>query len=231
MNRDMKRFVAIGVIVLFATLILAFDLQRFLTLDTLRENRALLKRAVSEHYLLSASLFCLVYVLVVAISLPGASILTVTGGYLFGAAAGAAFAVLAATVGAVLLFVAVSQFAGDSVRQRVGPYLKRMEHSFRANAFSSILFLRLLPIFPFWAVNLVAAVAGVPMLAFALATVIGIVPSTFAFAAFGEGIGELLASGNEISLSDALSPSLIVALVVLAVLALAPIMIRSWPRK
>jgi len=103
-----------------------------------------------------------------------------------------------------------------------------MEEGFRANAISYLLFLRLVPAFPFWVVNLVPGIAGVPLRIFVLATAVGIIPGTFVFAAFGAGLGEVFDRGEEVSLAGVMSPTLIAAFLGLGVLALLPVLIKKF---
>lgn len=224
----MKRLAPLALLLMLAATAFAMDLHHYLTLDALRNNRDALQAAVADNFLLSAMAYVAVYAVAVAVSLPGATILTVTGGLLFGALAGGTLAVTAATIGATLVFLAAKTVVGDSLRRRAGPFLRRMEDGFRSNAFSYLLFLRLVPAFPFWAVNLVPALAGVRLAVFAAATFIGIIPGTFVFAAFGAGLGDLFAAGGEVSLSNVLSPTILLAFAGLGLLALLPIALRRW---
>ncbi|CAA7627602.1 TVP38/TMEM64 family protein [Magnetospirillum sp. SS-4] len=224
----MKRAAPLVLLAVLAAMVFALDLHRYLTLDALRDNRQALQAAVADNFALSALAYVAVYVVAVAISLPGATILTLAGGFLFGALMGGILTVTAATLGAVLVFLAARTVVGDSLRRRAGPFLRRMEDGFRANAFSYLLFLRLVPAFPFWAVNLVPALAGVGLPVFAAATVIGIIPGTFVFAAFGAGLGDLFSGGGDIRLSDVLSPTMILAFAGLGLLALLPVAMRKW---
>jgi uncharacterized membrane protein YdjX (TVP38/TMEM64 family) len=224
----MKRLAPLVLLAALAAMVFALDLHTYLTLDALRDNRQALQAAVADNFALSALAYMAVYAIAVAVSLPGATILTLAGGFLFGAVLGGTLAVTAATIGAVLVFLAARTVVGDSLRRRAGPFLRRMEDGFRTNAFSYLLFLRLVPAFPFWAVNLVPALAGVGLPVFAVATFIGIIPGTFVFAAFGAGLGDLFSGGGDISLSDVLSPTMILAFAGLGLLALLPVALRKW---
>lgn len=224
----MKRAAPLVLLAVLAATVFSLDLHRYLTLDALRDNRQALQAAVADNFALSVLAYMVGYAVAVAVSLPGATILTLAGGFLFGAVLGGTLAVTAATLGAVLVFLAAKTVVGDSLRRRAGPFLRRMEDGFRTNAFSYLLFLRLVPAFPFWAVNLVSALAGVGLPVFAIATFIGIIPGTFVFAAFGAGLGDLFAAGGDIRLSDVLSPTMILAFAGLGLLALLPVAIRKW---
>lgn len=207
---------------------LIFRPDRYLTLDTLRDNRAFLLGYVGAHPVLSGACFILAYTASVALSLPGATIMTVAGGFLFGAPLGAAQSVAGATMGAILLFAVARSAIGDALRERAGPYFMRTADGFRKDAFNYLLFLRLTPAFPFWAVNLAAAFLGVPPRPYVIATLIGIVPCTVAYAAFGAGLGKVFDAGGDVRPSDVFNPPLIGALACLALLAVLPIALRRY---
>jgi uncharacterized membrane protein YdjX (TVP38/TMEM64 family) len=220
---------AIPVVILLALVIAAFasGLHQYLTLDALRDNRVALLDLVARYGVLAAGAYVLAYVGVVALSLPGAVIMTLAGGFLFGVVVGATLTVIGATVGATALFLIARSAIGDVLRQRAGPFVARMADGFSKNAFNYLLFLRLVPVFPFWAVNLAPALLGMRLVPFVLATAIGIVPGTVVFSAFGASLGTVFDAGGDIRLKDVLSPTLIAALVGLGLLALLPVILRA----
>lgn len=203
-------------------LVLVLGLDDYLGFAALREHRARLLAQVDRHLGPSILVFLLVYATAVALSVPGAAALTITGGFLFGQALGAALSVAAASAGAVLVFLAARTAIGDGLRRRAGPWLGRLEKGFRANAFSYLLALRLIPAFPFFVVNLVPAMLGVRLRTFALATAIGIVPGAFVYASVGAGLGTVFDAGAEVSLASVLTVETVTGLVGLALLALLP---------
>jgi len=208
----------------------AFHLDRYLSLDFLRQNRAQLSAYVAEHGLAASLGYVTAYVGVVALSLPGAAIMTLAGGFLFGVLVGATLTVIGATLGATLLFLVARSAVGDSLRERAGPFLARMAEGFSKNAFSYLLFLRLVPAFPFWAVNLAAALLGMRLAPFVVATGLGIIPATVVYSAFGAGLGQVFDTGGEVNLKSVFSPTLIAALVGLGLLSLVPVLLR-WLRE
>jgi uncharacterized membrane protein YdjX (TVP38/TMEM64 family) len=125
-----------------------------------------------------------------------------------------------------LLFLVARSAIGDALRKRAGPFLTRMEEGFRRDAFNYLLFLRLVPAFPFWAVNLAPALLGMRLAPFVAATMIGIIPGTMVYTAFGAGLGQIFDAGAEVNLKDVFSPTLIAALIGLGLLALLPIAVR-----
>lgn len=206
----------------------ALGLNDYLNLETLRENRAGLKALVEAHAPVAIIGFILAYAAVVAASLPGATVMTLAGGFLFGIWLGSVLNVVGATAGATLLFLIARSAVGDALRARAGPFVKRMEEGFRRDAFNYLLFLRLVPVFPFWVVNLVPAFLGMRLAPYVVATLIGIIPGGVVYTAFGAGLGDLFDAGADANLKDVFTPTIILALVGLGVLALVPIVVRRW---
>ncbi len=206
----------------------ALDLDRFLTFAALREHRAALTGLVESHLGLAALAFVLVYAAAIALSVPGGAVLTIAGGFMFGSIFGTLLVVVAATLGATAVFLIARSALGDPLRARAGPFLKRMEAGFQQDALNYLLVLRLIPLFPFWIVNLVPAFLGVPLRTYVLGTFIGIIPGSFVFASVGAGLGSVLDSGQEFSPASVLTPQIVIALVGLALLALLPVAHRKW---
>ena len=221
-----KRLAALFGFAVLLGLFFAFDLDRLISYQGLAENEAALKQAVRQYPLLTGLAYMTVYVLAVTFSLPGALWLSLAGGLMFGTWAGGLMIVVSATLGASGLFVVARYIAGDSLRAKAGPALARFEASFNRDAFSYLLILRLLPIFPFFVVNLGAALVGVRYPIFAITTFFGIMPGTFVFASIGNGISVLLQRGEQPDLSVMTSPEILLPLIGLAVLSLAPMVWR-----
>ena len=217
-----KRLAPVAVLAALATAIFAFGLDDYLTFEALREHRAALRGWVEEYGAAAALVYVLIYAAVVAMSLPGAVFMTLAGGFLFGATLGTVYTVAAATLGATAIFLIARTALGDSLRARAGPWMARLEAGFRGNALSYLLVLRLIPVFPFWLVNLVPAALGVPLGVFVAATAVGIVPGTFVFCLAGAGLGGVFDSGETFSASAVLTPEIVAALLGLAALSLAP---------
>ena len=221
-----KRLALIG---LFGALIagfFAFDLDALISYQGLAENEAALKRAVADNRLVTILAYMAIYITAVAFSLPGALWLSLAGGLMFGTWAGGLIIIFAATIGASGLFVAARYVVGDALRARAGPALQKFEAAFNRDAWSYMLILRLLPIFPFFIVNLGAALVGVRFPIFLLTTFFGIMPGTFVFASIGNGISVLLQSGQQPDLSVMTDPQILGPLIALALLSLAPIIWR-----
>jgi uncharacterized membrane protein YdjX (TVP38/TMEM64 family) len=195
------------------------------------EHRAWMLAQVEAHGLLAGFGLFLTYMVVTALSLPLGSVLTVFAGFLFGTFEATLWVVAGATVGSITVFLAASSALRETMEARAGPWLKRMERGFREDALSYLLVLRLLPIFPFWMVNIVPALLGVPFGTYVLATALGIVPGTVVFASLGNGLGEILDRGETPDFSILLDPGLLLPLVGLCVLALLPVVVKRWRRR
>jgi len=228
--RPRRRLLLLGIAVALVAAFFALGLNRYLTLESLHRNDAALHGFVADHPLLSATAFFTVYALVVGLSVPGAAVMTVSGGLLFGLWTGSVLSIAGATAGAVVVLVVARLVVGDALRARAGSFLTRMAEGFKRDAFSYLLFLRLVPLFPFWAVNLVAAILGVRVPAFAAATVIGIIPSSLAYAAVGDSLGRYFEGGAQVPLEKVLTPEAVALRLALALLALLPIAIK-WARR
>jgi uncharacterized membrane protein YdjX (TVP38/TMEM64 family) len=200
----------------------ALGLGEYLSFETLRQNRTWLLQQVEASAARAALAYMGVYILVVAFSLPGGAIMTITGGFLFGQWLGTAYVIVAATIGASVVFLAARTALGDLLRGRAGPFLQKMEAGFREDALSYMLVLRLVPAFPFFIVNLVPAFLGVRLRDFVIATIVGIIPATFVYASVGAGLGSIFDDG-ELSAGDILTPEIVIGLLGLAALALLPV--------
>ena len=212
----------------------ALGLNKYLTLDLLKENRDVLKTWVHDHKTQAVLLFIVAYIMVAAFSLPLGALLSVAGGFLFGSVFGAAWIVIGATIGSTILFLIAKTALGEPLRLRFAAQIKRMEEGFRANAFSYLLLLRLVPLFPFWLVNLAPAFLGVSVVTFIVTTFIGIIPGSFVFASIGNGLNALFEAGQEpdLSLVALLSrPDFYIPIVGLVVLSLIPIVYRAFAKK
>lgn len=226
----LKRYAPIVLMVLAIATAYALGLHRYLTLESLRDNRAALAGFVQSNYLLAALAYLGIYAIVVALSLPAGAVLTLAGGLLFGVPWGIVLTVIGATLGASIVFLIARSAFGDILKSKAGPILAKMADGFQKESFNYLLFLRLVPAFPFWAVNLAPALFGMKLLPYVIATAIGIVPGTSVFSAFGAGLGDVFDRGGEVSLKSVLSPTLLAALVGLGALSLLPIVIRRFRR-
>ncbi len=211
--------------------VFAFDLDRFLGLEALKQNREALLAWRADHEVLAALAFVGAYALVVALSLPGAVWMTIAGGFLFGTIAATIYVVVAATLGAAAIFLAARHAFSDLLHAKAGGAIRKMEAGFGENALSYLLFLRLVPIFPFWLVNLVPAFLGVRLGTFVIGTFFGIIPGSVVYTLVGNGLGAVLDAGGKPDLGLIFAPEILAPIVGLAVLSLVPVAYKHLRRK
>ncbi|MEZ5920746.1 MAG: TVP38/TMEM64 family protein [Parvularculaceae bacterium] len=223
------RFLPIAIIAAAAAAVFASGAYKLISFETLRTHQAGLETFVSEHYFAAIAVYGLIYIAATALSLPGGLVMSLVGGFLFGALAGTGIVVVSATIGACIIFAAAKSAFGDALRKKAGPFVKKMEDGFRDNAFSFLLLLRLIPVFPFVVVNIAPALFNVRLATYALATFVGIIPGTFAYVSAGAGLGAALESGGEVELSGILlKPEVITPILALSVLAVLPIILKRF---
>ena len=200
---------------------------------------------LAEHRVASVLAFVALYIGAASLSLPGCPILTATGGMLFGWLVGGAATVVGATIGATILFLIARSAVGGMLNERAAPWLGKLRQGFKENALSYLLFLRLVPAFPFWFVNVAPAILGVPLKTYVIATFFGIMPATFAFASAGAGLDSVIMAAKAeyaqcvaergaaackltIHASSLVTRELLLALLLLGVVALIPVALRRW---
>lgn len=232
-------------------LVIAMGWDRYLSLEELAQNRESLRDFIAGNYALSMAVFGAIYVVAVALSVPGGIVLTIAGGLLFGWFVGGALSVIAATIGATAVYFVARTALRDTLIAKAGPRLKRFTDGFREDAFNYLLFLRLVPLFPFWLVNLAPGLLGVPLWTYVLTTFIGIIPGTFAFSLAGNGLDSVIeaqqaahesclakaASAGPDSCPYGLDPSalvttpLVIGLAALGLVSLIPVVAKKFRRK
>ena len=196
----------------------------------LAANQARLVALVSLHPFLAPLTYVALYATLAALSFPAGALLTVTGGLLFGPVLGCALAVTGATSGAIMLFLAARSALAETLRNRGGAVMRATRERLARDGFSYLLALRLLPVVPFWLVNLAGALCGMRLVPFVLATAIGIIPVAFVFATVGAGIGDVLAAGGKPDLSIIFAPRILLPLLALAALSLLPVLLKKRMR-
>ncbi|MBL8660104.1 MAG: TVP38/TMEM64 family protein [Rhodospirillales bacterium] len=224
------RFAPVIVVALGFAAFFLFDLDRYLSFDSLSANRQALLAWRDENRLLAAVTFVAVYALAVAFSVPGAIWMTIAGGFLFGTLVGSIYAVVAATVGATAIFLAARYAFSGILRAKAGPAILKMKAGFRRNALSYLLALRLVPIFPFWLVNLVPAFLGVSLRTYVLGTFLGIIPGSVVYTLVGNGLGAVVDAGGEPDLDLIFAPQILAPIIGLALLSLLPVAYKRFRR-
>jgi uncharacterized membrane protein YdjX (TVP38/TMEM64 family) len=247
----LRRLWPLLLLAVIATLVVTTGLHRYLSLEHLAANRNGLRTLINEHYVFALTGFTVLYALIIALSIPGGVVLTIAGGFLFGWLVGGVLSVVGATVGATAVFLVAKSALRDVLVAKAGPKLQRFAKGFREDALNYLLFLRLIPVFPFWLVNIAPGLLGVSFWTYVLATAVGIIPGTFAFALAGNGLDSVidaqqvayescLAKAGEgghdscmfgIDPAALLTTDVIIAVVALGVVALMPVVAKKLSRR
>jgi uncharacterized membrane protein YdjX (TVP38/TMEM64 family) len=246
MHIRLRRLAPLGVILLAMFAVFASGAYRHVSLDTLIRHRMAIEAFIGDHAVGAVAAFMAIYTVTVALSIPGALFLTISAGVLFGTVTGGLAAVISATTGATILFLVARSACGEGLIRRAGPLACKLADGFRADAFSYLLFLRLVPAFPFFLVNIVPALVGVRLATFLGATLIGVVPATFALTFFGSGLDSILAAQEKVyraclaggrtdceihfDLGMILTPRLLAAFAALGAIALIPVVVKQVKR-
>jgi len=223
-----KRYLPLLLIVALMITAYLFRVQDYFTLEMLRENHHALKEFVQNRALFAPVIFILIYAVTVALSLPGATILTLISGFLFPLPWSLLYVIIGAVTGASGIFLAAKTAFKDVLKRRAGPFLQKVEEGFCENAASYLLFLRLIPLFPFWFVNIAPAFFGISFLTYLWTTAVGIIPGTLAFILAGSGLSDFLESDKSFSLGEIFNLKLRIALLFLGVVSLVPIFVKKF---
>ncbi len=218
-----RRVVPIAALVVGLGSFFAFGLDDYFTLEALKENRGVLREWVIAHGVAAGLVYAAVYALSISLSIPGGLILTISGGFLFGPYWGTVYVLIGATIGATVVFLAARYAFADFLREKAGSALAKMEAGFNEHPKSYLFVLRLVPLFPFWLVNIVPAFLGVSIGNYMIATFFGIIPATFVYTLVGDGAGAVLDQGQDLDLGIIFEPRFILSIIGLAALALLPV--------
>ena len=237
-----RRWLPLIVIAALSIVVLAIGWNQKISFETLVRHNDAVHAFIRDHWVAAVAIYVATYVTAIALSLPGGLVMTMSGGFLFGGLVGGAAAVVGATIGATIIFTIARSAFGEHLVRCAGPLAEKLAEGFRADAFHYLLFLRLVPIFPFVLINLVPALAGVRVPIFIAATGLGIIPATFTFAFLGASLDSAiraqgavynacLAAGRtdcklDFDLKAAVTPELLGALAALGVLALVPVVVK-----
>jgi len=222
----LRRLLPVAILLAVIGLAFGLGLHEHFSIDTLREHRSFLNGFVAEQAIVAALAFVGLYALTTILWLPVGAVLTVAGGFLFGVTYGTLYVVVGATLGATAIFLIARYALGEFFRAKAGPFIGRMEAGFRENALSYMLVLRLIPLFPFFIVNLVPAFLGVPLRTYVLGTFFGIVPGTLVFILAGAGLGAIFDRGGELTLQSVLTQEIVAGLIGLTLLSLLPVIYK-----
>jgi uncharacterized membrane protein YdjX (TVP38/TMEM64 family) len=220
-----KKIAVTGIIAALVAAFFIFDLGRFLTLEALKANRAALRSYYEDHSFLMAAGFILIYIVQTALSLPGAAILSLAAGAVFGAVMGTAYVNIGATVGATLAFLVARYLFHDVIQNKFGARLEKINTELETRGFNYLLFLRLVPVFPFFLINLGAGLTKLPLRTFFFGTMIGIIPGSFVFCNAGASLASIT------SMSEVASPRVLGSFALLGLFALVPVVYQKYRKK
>lgn len=218
-------------VILAAALVGAVALRDELSFDTLAHHREELLAFRDAHYLWAVLAFLAAYVVIVSLSLPGGTVATLTGGFLFGLFPGVAYNIIGAGTGAVLVFLAARTGFGDALARKLdsaGGKAARLQSALRENEWSVLFLMRLVPLVPFFIANLVPAFVGTSLARFAVSTFVGIIPGALVFTSVGSGLGGVFARGEAPDLGIIFTPPVLLPLLGLAALAALPMLLRAF---
>ncbi len=221
--KTLRRLWPLAALAVVLGVFFALDLDSYFSFSALGEHRATLLTWVHDNAVLAALTYMAIYAGALIVFPPSGAMLTITGGFLFGSFLAGTYVIFAATLGATLLFIIAKTTVGAFLRERAGPWLQRMEAGFKENELSYLLVLRLIPLFPFWLINIAPAFLGVSLRNYVIGTFVGIIPGTYVYASVGNGLGALLDSGAEPDPGIIFEPAILTPILGLALLALLPV--------
>jgi len=210
-----------------------FTLKDYLSFESLRDNREALLAWRDANFVVASLGFIAVYIAIVAFSLPGAAIISLTGGFLFGLFLGALYSIVAATIGAVLIFTAARMGLGEYLSRKMdsaGGVVGKIKAGLDENEVSFLLLMRLVPAFPFFVANLVPALVGTKLRTFAWTTLIGIIPGGVVYTWVGSGLGEVFARGETPDLGIIFDPKILGPILALCALSVLPIILKAFKK-
>jgi len=219
------------VTILMVAVIGAFTLRDYLSFEALRDNREVLIAFRDNNYLLTVLLFIAAYTTVVTFSLPGAAIASITGGFLFATFPGSLFNIVAATMGATLIFLAARWGMGERLAAKMEASegaVKKIKDGIDENQWSMLFLIRLVPAVPFFVANLVPAMVGVPLHRFVISTFLGIIPGGVVYTSVGAGLGDVFARGETPDLGIIFEPIILFPILGLCALAVFPMLLKFF---
>lgn len=230
MTRVIKKSIPLFIILTVVVLFYALGLHKQFSLEMLKAHHTQLQIFTAQHFWLSSLILVAIYAVVTAFTLPLAALLSITSGYLFGVAWGSLLVVVGATCGATSLFLIVRYALSEWVQKRSAKWVHQLKAGFNENAFNYLLTLRLIPVIPFAILNSVPALLDMRATQFILATALGIVPGTVVYNWLGNGLRNTIAIRESINLSIIFEPQILIPLILLACLALVPVVYKKLKR-
>ena len=229
--QTVKRFVPIIFLISGLIFFFIFDGQKYLSLDQIAQQQHNLLVWTTDNFWLSSLIYIATYIIIVTFSIPGAVVMTLLGGFLFGVFPGSLWTMLAATIGSCLVFTAVQFAFGNTLQTKASGSFNKMRKGFENNAFSYLLTLRLIPIFPFFIINIAAGVLKIRLSTFFWATIIGMIPGTVIYTWVGTSLGYVLDKGDKLNMKIIFEPRFILPIIGLALLSLVPTLYKKLKKK
>lgn len=223
--KKLQKYIPLIILACTALIIWSTGIYKYISLDALKEHQNYLKEYIRGNLFFSILIYAFLYFIIVSLSIPAATIMTLTGGFLFGQTIGTVCVVISASLGACTIFLSTKLASKNSDKKKHGTWIQKMKNGFSKNAFSYMLTLRLIPIFPFVLVNIVAGILQIPLRAFFFGTLIGIIPASYIYVSVGVAMQTLL-NQNNFTTNNLLTPNIIIALSGLGILALLPIIYK-----
>jgi len=227
---SLKRALPLVVIALGFAVFFMLGLDKYLSFEALRDNRETLLEWRDQNYFMAVLAFGMAYAVFTAFSVPVGLWMTLAAGFMFGTVVGGFVALIGATLGATAIFLATRYAFADVMRKKVGGAIKKMEQGFRENELSYMFILRLVPLFPFWLVNLVPALLNVSTRSFLFGSLFGMIPGAMVYASVGNGLGTIFEKGGEPDLNIIFQPEILVPILGLALLALVPVVYKKMKK-
>lgn len=226
-----KRYIPIFIILILVLTFYISGLSKYITLESIKQHKLIFTNYVNEHDFLAPILFILCYIVLTTMAMPIDTLLMLIAGFLFPMPYALLYVIIGASTGATCLNLAAKTAFGDFLYSWTGPFIRKLEDGFKANAASYMLFLRLVPIFPFWLVNIAPAFLGIPIHIFYWTTLIGIIPYAVIFTIAGEGLGKIMDSNAPLNLYTILNPQIVISLMLMGCLALTPLLVQKYFKK
>lgn len=225
--KKFKKYLPILLIISLSSLAWIFNLHHYLNFEELKSHHKFIEQFIEEEKALSILIYCGIYILIVSLSLPAATFMTLAGGFLLGQWIGTTATVISASLGASILFLSAKMASTDLLSQKTGSWIGKMKSGFQENAFSYLLTLRLIPIFPFVIINIAAAVFQVSLRIFFFGTFIGIIPGSFVYTSIGVALREAIKE-PDFTPDIILNPKILLAFIGLGILSLLPIAYKKY---
>lgn len=228
---SVKSFIPLIILLLLMAciyILISFDI---LSIETLKMQHSKIKEYVDRHAFLSVLIFILFYILITATSIPIASFITLFAGYIFTPLPATLYVVFAATTGACCIFLAARGALSNFLEKKAGNFIQKIRKGFEENSISYLLFMRIIPLFPFWSLNIAFAFFPVSLWNFAWTSFVGIIPGTFIYAYAGSGLAQVIESNQPLNIQNVFNWKIRIALIGIAVITLLPILYKKWKKR